>query len=154
MLKQKRLRDSSEAREEKSMSLKPEPIGPIPAETIRVAKAAFPKGSRFMKMRDELGVLYEDAMFAALFPREGQPALAAWRLALVTIMQFTEGLSDRQAADAVRARLDWKDALGLELEDSGFDFSVRIASFVHGSSQAMLSMCCLIACSLTSSSEV
>ena len=106
------------------MSLKPEPIGPIPEETARVAKAAFPKGSPFMKMRDELGVLYDDAMFAALFPKEGQPALAAWRLALVTIMQFTEGLSDRQAADAVRARLDWKYALGLELEDSGFDFSV------------------------------
>ena len=34
------------------------------------------------------------------------------------------GLSDRQAAHAVRARLDWKYALGLELEDRGFDFSV------------------------------
>lgn len=74
------------------MSLKPEPIGAIPAETVRVAKAAFPKGSLFMKMRDELGALYHDELFTTLFPKDGQPALAAWRLALVTVMQFTEGL--------------------------------------------------------------
>ena len=106
------------------MSLKPEPIGPIPQETARLAKAVFPEGSPFIKMRDELGTLYQDEMFAPLFPKDGQPALAPWRLALVTIMQFAEGLSDRQAAHAVRARLDWKYALGLELEDRGFDFSV------------------------------
>src|SRR5437660_2447770 len=75
-------------------------------------------------MRDELGVLFQDELFAALFPKDGQPALAPWKLALVTIMQFAEGLSDRQAADAVRGRLDWKYALGLELEESGFDCSV------------------------------
>jgi len=51
-------------------------------------------------------------------------AEAPWRLALVTVLQFAEGLSDRQAADAVRARIDWKYALGLSLEDPGFDFSV------------------------------
>jgi len=96
------------------MSLKPEPIGPIPPETVRLAKAVFPEGSPFMKMRDELGTLYQDEQFAALFPKEGQPALAPWRLALVTSMQFAEGLSDRQAAHAVRACLDWKYALGLE----------------------------------------
>jgi len=106
------------------MSLKPEPMSPIPQETVRLAKAVFPEGSTFMKMRDELGTLFQDEMFAALFPKDGQPALAPWRLALVTIMQFTERLSDRQAAHAVRARLDWKYALGLELEDRGFDFSV------------------------------
>ncbi|GHO87560.1 IS1182 family transposase [Dictyobacter formicarum] len=106
------------------MSLKPEPIHPVPQETARVAKAAFPKGSTFIRMRDELGILYQDEAFAALFPQNGQPALAPWRLALITIMQFAEELSDRQAADAVRARLDWKYALSLELEDSGFDFSV------------------------------
>ena len=106
------------------MSLKPEPIGPVPQETARVAKAAFPKGSLFMHMRDELGVLSQDEAFAALFPHDGQPALAPWRLALITSMQFAEKLPDRQAADAVRARLDWKYALGLELEDQGFDFSV------------------------------
>ena len=106
------------------MSLKPEPIGPVPEETVRLAKAVFPQGSTFIKMRDELGTLFQDEMFAALFPKEGQPALAPWRLALVTIMQCAEGLSDRQAAHAVRARLDWKYALGLELADQGFDFSV------------------------------
>ena len=70
------------------MSLKPEAISPVPAETARVAKAAFPKGSIFMRMRDELGALYTDEAFATLFPPAGQPALAPWRLALITIMQF------------------------------------------------------------------
>jgi transposase len=80
------------------MSLKPEPIGPIPQETACLAKAVFPEGSTFIKMRDELGALYQDEMFATLFPKDGQPSLAPWRLALVTIMQFAEGLSDRQVA--------------------------------------------------------
>src|SRR5437660_3675381 len=106
------------------MSLKPESIGPVPEETARLAKAVFPEGCTFIKMRDELGTLFQDEMFAALFPKDGQPALAPWRLALITIMQFTDGLSDRQAAHAVRACLDWKYALGLALEDRGFDFSV------------------------------
>src|SRR5256884_3953506 len=106
------------------MSLKPEPMSPIPQETARLAKVVFPEGSTFIKMRDELGTLFQDEMFAPLFPNDGQPALAPWRLALVTLMQFAEGLSDRQAAHAVRARLDWKYALGLELENQGFDFSV------------------------------
>ena len=84
------------------MSLKAEPIGPIPQETARLAKAVFAEGSPFMKMRDELGTLFQDELFATLFPKDGQPALAPWRLALVTIMQFAEKLSDRQAAHAVR----------------------------------------------------
>ncbi len=75
-------------------------------------------------MRDELGTFYEDADFADLFPNRGQPAFSPWRLALITVMQFAEGLSDRQAAEAVRSRIDWKYALSLELEDSGFDFSI------------------------------
>ncbi len=77
-----------------------------------------------MRMRDELGPVFADEDFADLFPRRGQPAVAPWRLALVTVMQFAENLTDRQAADAVRARLDWKYALSLDIEDSGFDFSV------------------------------
>lgn len=105
------------------MSLKPKPICPIPQKTARIAKTAFPKGI-LLKMSDELGVLYEDKMFADLFSKERQPALAPRRLTLITMMQLTKGLSDRQAADVVRARLDWKYALGLELEDSDFDFSV------------------------------
>ena len=106
------------------MSLHPDPIGEIPIETARVARAAFPKGSVVMRLRDEFSVLYQDEDFRALYSSKGQPALTSWRLALVTIFQFLEHLSDRQAADAVRARIDWKYALGLELTDPGFHFSV------------------------------
>ena len=90
------------------------------------ARAAYPKGNVYMHMRDELGTIYEDESFANLFPipNTGQPAEAPWRLALVTIMQFAEGLSDRQAADAVRGRIDVKYALSLDLTDPGFDASV------------------------------
>lgn len=104
--------------------LPPLPHDSVPAETARIAHAAFPKGNLYFRLRDELGTLYHDQQFAALFSVTGQPALPPWRLALVTVFQFLEGLSDRQAADQVRARLDWKYALGLELEDPGFDFSV------------------------------
>jgi len=96
----------------------------IPAETARIAKAAFPKGNPYMKMRDELGVLYQDSEFADLFPTTGQRALSPGELALTTVMQFAEGLSDRQAADAVRGRIDWKYALNMELTDPGFDHTV------------------------------
>ena len=106
------------------MSLLPAPIGEVPDETVRVARAAFPHGNTYMHMRDELGTFYEDADFAKLFARCGQPAQSPWRLALVLVMQYAEGLSDRQAADAVRARIDWKYALSLDLGDPGFDHSV------------------------------
>jgi transposase len=96
----------------------------IPAETVRVAHAAFPNGNALTTLRDELGEVYPDSAFAALFPRRGQPAQAPGRLALVTVLQFAEGLADRQAADAVRSRIDWKYLLGLDLTDAGFDFSV------------------------------
>ena len=106
------------------MSLKPSPIPVMPEDTARVARAAFPKGTPYLVLRDQLGVIFTDEDFADLFPQRGQPALAPWRLALVTVMQFRENLSDRQAAEAVRARIDWKYLLGLELSDAGFDFSV------------------------------
>jgi transposase len=96
----------------------------LPEETQRVATAAFPKGNIYMKMRDELGDIYEDEIYADLYSKEGQRGVAPGKLAWVTIMQFSEGLSDRQAAEAVRARIDWKYVLGLELTDAGFDFSV------------------------------
>ena len=105
-----------------AMSMKPQEISPVPEETARVARAANPKGNTYMLMRDELGSIYENPMFVALFPRRGQPAEAPWRLALVTVMQYMEGLSDRQTAEAVRERIDWKYALSLELSDPGFDF--------------------------------
>jgi transposase len=68
--------------------------------------------------------LFTDQAFETLFPTTGQPACSPWRLALVTILQFAEGLSDRQAAHAVRSRIDWKYVLRLELADPGFDASV------------------------------
>src|SRR5215510_2331121 len=108
------------------MSLQPQVCYLIPEETARVARAAFPKGNIFMRMRDQLGPIYADAAFAALFPPCGQPALSPWRLALVTIMQFRETLADRQAA-AVRARIDWKYLLGLTWTDPGFYFSALSA---------------------------
>jgi len=106
------------------MSLKPEPIGPVPEETARIARAAFPKGNLYLRLRDELGTLYQDDLFTDLFPSRGQPAEAPWRLALVTVMQFLEGMSDRQAAEAVRSRLDWKYLLGLDVTDAGFHYSL------------------------------
>lgn len=106
------------------MSMHPQPIPTIPEETARVAHAVLPQGNAYLQMRDELGTLYEDKDFQDLFANCGQPAEAPWRLALVTIMQYAEGLTDRQAADAVRTRIDWKYVLSLELTDSGFDFSV------------------------------
>jgi transposase len=92
--------------------------------TTTVARAAFPHGNIYLAMRDTLGTLFTDQDFVDLFSHRGQPAYSPWRLALVTMMQFAEGLSDRQAADAVRARIDWKYALGLDLTDAGFDFSL------------------------------
>jgi transposase len=106
------------------MSLKGLPVPSIPDETARVARAAFPGGTLCLQLRDTLGSLYTDADFADLFPTHGQPAEAPWRLAVVTVLQFVEGLPDRQAADAVRSRLDWKYALSLELSDPGFDHTV------------------------------
>lgn len=123
------------------MSLKPQPIGAVPELTAFVAKAAFPEGNIHTRLRDEIGTLYEDRDFAGLFPDRGRPALAPWRLAMVTLMQFLEDLSDRQAADAVRSRIDWKYALGLELTDPGFDFSALSefrARLIAGGSEELL----------------
>jgi len=96
----------------------------IPEETARVARAAYPKGNLYMKMRDALGTIYQDESFAHLFPANGRPVEAPWRLAFITLVQFMEGLPDRQAADAVRGRIDLKYALALELTDPGFDFTI------------------------------
>ena len=131
------------------MSLRPEPIGEIPEQTAQVAHAAFPKGNVYLRIRDVFGSIYEDASFASLFAPQGRPAESPWRLALITVMQFREGLSDRQAAEAVRGRIDWKYALGLDLTDSGFDFSVLSefrARLVEGSAEASLLDALLEAC--------
>jgi transposase len=94
-------------------------VAPLPADTMRVAKNAIPDGNTCMALRDRLGAIFDDALFAPLFPTRGQPAAAPRRLAVVTILQFAERLSDRDAAEAVRTRIDWKYLLGLELSDSG-----------------------------------
>jgi transposase len=106
------------------MSLQRKSIPDIPTDTVLVAKAVFPSGNVYMQMRDELGTIYNDELFVSVYAEVGQPAIAPWRLALVSVMQFAENLSDRQAAEAVRARIDWKYALSLPLDDSGFHYSV------------------------------
>jgi transposase len=96
----------------------------VPDETARIARAAFPKGNPYLRLRDELGVLYRDELFADLFASQGQPALSPGMLALVLVVQQIEGYSDRQVAEAVRSRLDLKYLLNLPLEDAGFEASV------------------------------
>src|SRR5215469_10966216 len=123
------------------MSLKPEPLPPIPEQTARLARTVCPKGGLCLWIGDELSTVFQDELVAALFPRRGQPAEAPWRLVLVTVLQFVEGLSDRQAAAAVRTRIDWKYALRLELEDLGFDFSVLCefrSRLIQGGGEALL----------------
>jgi len=104
--------------------MQPQPWPEVPADTARVARRAFRKGSLAIRARDELGSWYEDAAFAAAYGVRGKPGISPAQLAMVTVLQFAENLTDRQAADAVRGRLDWKYCLGLALEDAGFDFSV------------------------------
>ena len=102
----------------------PQPWPEVPADTARVARRAFRKGTLAMRAREELGSWYDDEAFAAAYGVRGKPGISPAQLAMVTVLQFTENLTDRQAADAVRGRLDWKYCLGLALEDEGFDFSV------------------------------
>src|SRR5215212_896552 len=125
------------------MSLRLQPLVPsVPDDTARIARAAFPRGNPYVLLRDRLGAVFADAGFADLYPRVGQPAYAPWRLALVTLMQFREGLSDRQAAEAVRGRIDWKYLLALDLADAGFDHSVlcefRGRLLEHGAGERLL----------------
>ena len=113
----------------------------IPEETMRVARAVYPYGNTLMKLRDELGTIYQDQSFASLFPHNGRAVEAPWRLALITVLQFMEELPDRQAADAVRGRIDWKYLLGLDLVDPGFDASVLCEfrkRLVEGSAEHLL----------------
>jgi transposase len=106
------------------MSMRPKLWPEVPAETARVARRAFRKGTLAIRARDKLGCWYDDAAFASAYGVRGKPGISPAQLAMVTVLQFSEDLTDRQAADAVRGRLDWKYCLGLSLEDEGFDFSV------------------------------
>src|SRR3989442_10473348 len=106
------------------MSMKPSGLEPIPEETRLLVQRLCPKGTLVTQLRDALGPIYNDEHFAHLFPKRGRPAEAPWRLALVTVLQAMEGLTDRQAADAVRTRIDWLYALALPLDEPGFDYSI------------------------------
>jgi transposase len=125
------------------MSFRPEPLPPIPDATAAAVRAAFPKGNLYVDLRTEFGTLYDDPLFADLYPPEGRPVeVAPWRLALVVVMQYMEGLTDRQAADAVRRCMDWKYALSLDLHDPGFDFTLlhdfRQRLLTHAAAQRLL----------------
>ena len=106
------------------MSLQPVAEYRVPDDTARVANAIFPKGNIYIILASELKTFLKDEDFAELFPNKGQPAESPLRLALATILQYIEGLTDRQTADAVRTRIDWKYLLCLELTDSGFHHTV------------------------------
>ncbi|MGW0695959.1 transposase [Streptomyces sp. NPDC002738] len=106
------------------MSLQPRPEAEIPALTVRVARASNPHGTAEMWIRDRLDGLFSDEDFTAWYPRDGRPGLSPAQLATVCVLQYALNLSDRHAAEAVRCRIDFKYALGLELEDPGFHHSV------------------------------
>ncbi|GAA4978640.1 hypothetical protein GCM10025331_86950 [Actinoplanes utahensis] len=89
-----------------------------------MARAAVRKGNLATRIRDELGQVYEDARFTEAFGVRGRPGISPAQLMIVSVLQFAEDLTDRQAAEAVRDRITWKYALGLELDDPGFDASV------------------------------
>lgn len=106
------------------MSLQPRGLPPVPADTAGAAKAAFPKGSLAIGIRDELGQVWSDERFVSLFGVRGKPGISPAQLMIVLVLAMVENLTDRQAADMVRRAIDWKYALGLPLADPGFDYSV------------------------------
>ncbi len=123
------------------MSLQVQSRYEVPRETARIAQAVFPKGNVYMELYDTFGNLYEDEDFASLYPNDGQSAISPVQLSLVLILQFAEGLSDRQAAEAVRSRIDWKYLLCLELTDPGFHYSVLSefrAQLLEGDAEQLL----------------
>jgi transposase len=103
---------------------RPMPMEPVPSETARVAQAVFPKGHQDLRLADALDAWCTDDALLALLPTHGQPAQPPWPLALVTILPCAEGRSDRQAAHAVRRRIEGTYVLRLELTAPGFDASV------------------------------
>jgi transposase len=125
------------------MTLRPQSLLPVPEATAAALYVAFPRGNLSVELRAELGTLYDDQLFADLYPPSGRPVeVAPWRLALVVVMQYIEGLTDRQAADAVRRCMDWQYAFSLELTDPGFDFTLlhdfRQRILAHAAGQQFL----------------
>ncbi len=106
------------------MSMQPRPWPDVPELTARMARSSSRQGNLAMRIRDELGEVYADARFAGAFGVRGRPGISPGQLMMASVLQFSEDLTDRQAAEAVRDRMTWKYALGLELEDPGFDASV------------------------------
>jgi transposase len=96
----------------------------MPEDPKKVAQAAFSNGNLYLPLREELGSIYNEELFTELFCEEGQPGGRPWCLALSPVMEFAENLSDRPAAEAVRARLDWKSELSWELAASGFHYAI------------------------------
>ena len=105
------------------MTLGRQDVGAVPAETARLVRKVFRQGNMYVTLRDALGPVYADEKYAALFSSRGQPSLPPGQLALVLVVQYIEGLTDRAVADAVRARMDLKYLLGLPLDDAGFHYS-------------------------------
>ncbi|MFF3159448.1 transposase [Streptomyces sp. NPDC057910] len=103
------------------MSMQPKSLSPVPGQTAVVARAAFPKGSPAMRARDRLAEVFVDEPFAEAF---GAPGISPGALALVTVLQFAENLTDRQAAAMAVRAIDWKYGLGMERVDTGFDHTV------------------------------
>jgi transposase len=106
------------------MSLQPRRLPEVPADTARAAVAAFARGSLAIRIRDELGEVWSDERFRGLFGVRGKPGISPAQLMIVLVLAMVGNLTDRQAADMVRRAIDWKYALGLSLEDPGFDFTV------------------------------
>ncbi|MFB7757444.1 transposase [Streptomyces sp. NPDC056121] len=106
------------------MSLQSRPGAEISALTVRVARAGTPRGTTAMWIRDGLDGLFSEEDFTAWYPRDGRPGLSSAQPATVCVPQYALNLSDRQAAEAVRCRIDIKYALGLELEGPGFHHSM------------------------------
>ena len=109
------------------MCVQPAPW-PEPDPQIAAAIAAKYPGRRprplAVQVRDRLGQWLQDEEFAAAFGIRGRPGWSPSRLALVTVLQRAENLTDRPAAEAVRTRIDWQYLLGLPLDDPGFDHTV------------------------------
>jgi transposase len=91
------------------MTLRPQPLPPVPEATVAAVQAAFPTGNLYVALRAEFGPLYDEQLCTALYPPAGRPVeVAPWRVALVMIMPDLAGLTARQAAEAARRCLDWQ----------------------------------------------
>ena len=96
----------------------------MPEETGRIGRQVMEEKNTYRLIGDELFVKLNEQEFSDLYPSDGQPGLSPVILAFVTVFQFIEKLPDRQAAESLRMRMDWKYAMHLPLEYVGFNYSV------------------------------